>query len=162
MRNTLSALLDWVFLAVLALLACLAAALIGRGPATLHFVQTAATAPITIARDAMATPQPQQYIDHAEWTHVGDLVSLRVYPTQTGRDASAGLFSADAAWAQVLAFDPDADTPGMREQFVCHWRFAELMEPGKTSWNLEPWRPIVNGATMIESRCNPGAAEESL
>jgi hypothetical protein len=162
MRNTLSALLNWVFLAALALLACLAAALIGRGPATLHIVQTAATAPITIARDAMAGPQPQEYIARTEWVQVGGRASLRVYPTETGREASGGLFAADAAWAQVLALNPDADTAGMRDQFVCHWRFAELVEPGKASWNLEPWRPVVNGATMIETRCNPGAAEESF
>ena len=24
---------------------------------------------------------------------------------------------------------------------MCHWQFAEFAEPGKTSWNLEPWRP---------------------
>ena len=32
-----------------------------------------------------------------------------------------------------LASAPDADIPGMRAQFMCHWQFAELVEPGKTS-----------------------------
>ena len=54
---------------------------------------------------------------------------------------------ADEAWAEVLASAPDADTPGMRAQFLCHWQLAEFAEPGKTSWNLEPWRPSVDGAT---------------
>jgi len=62
--------------------------------------------------------------------------------------------------ARLLALAPDADTPGMRQQFVCHWRFAELAKPGKTSWNLEPWRPLVDNATMIWSRCNPGGTED--
>ena len=51
---------------------------------------------------------------------------------------------ADEAWAEVLGLAPQADTPGMRDQFRCHWDFAENVEPGKTSWNLEPWRPVVD------------------
>ena len=46
-------------------------------------------------------------------------------------------WEADEAWGEVLAMAPDADTPGMRAQFVCHFKFAEFVEPGKTSWNLE-------------------------
>jgi Protein of unknown function (DUF2599) len=60
----------------------------------------------------------------------------------------------------VLALSPRADTPGMREQFVCHWELAEYGQPGKPSWNLEPWRPVVSDSQMIESGCNPGGAEE--
>ncbi len=40
----------------------------------------------------------------------------------------------------------------MHEQFLCHWTFAELAEPGKTSWNLEPWRPEVTPEVMLASR----------
>ena len=50
---------------------------------------------------------------------------------------------------------PDADTPGMREQFLCHWQLAEFAEPGKTSWNLEPWRPEVDAADDDRSRLQP-------
>ena len=64
------------------------------------------------------------------------------------------------AWDEVLARSPEADTPGMRAQFVCHWQFAEVAQPGKTSWNLEPWRPVVDDAEMFASRCNPGHSEE--
>nr|WP_257786930.1 DUF2599 domain-containing protein [Mycobacterium intracellulare] len=63
---------------------------------------------------------------------------------------------------EVLALAPDADTPGMRAQFLCHWQFAELARPGKTSWNLEPWRPVVDDAEMVASDCNPGGGEESF
>jgi hypothetical protein len=60
----------------------------------------------------------------------------------------------------VLAASPDADTAGMRAQFICHWQFAEIAEPGKTSWNLEPWRPVVDESQMVASRCNPGGSGE--
>ncbi|OBJ48210.1 DUF2599 domain-containing protein [Mycobacterium sp. 1423905.2] len=103
------------------------------------------------------------YVDHTEWVQWGRLTSLRVYPTQSGRLAArqegAGP-AADEAWAEVLAQSPNADTAGMRAQFLCHWQFAEVAQPGKTSWNLEPWRPVVNDAQMVAAGCNPGGSEE--
>lgn len=109
------------------------------------------------------------FVDHTEWVRYPDGSSLRVYPTQFGRIAArldAAQFDADAsgedAWREVLASAPDAASPGMREQFLCHWKYAELARPGKTSWNLEPWRPVVDDVTMVESGCNPGAADEGF
>ena len=67
---------------------------------------------------------------------------------------------ADEAWAEVLTLSPDADIPGMQDQFVCHWQFAELAEPGKISWNLEPWRPEVDDEAMVAAGCNPGGTQE--
>ncbi len=104
-----------------------------------------------------------RFVDHTEWVKWGDLSSLRVYPTPTARAEAAQLGTrteGEAAWRQVLASSPDADIPGMREQFLCHWRLAEFAEPGKASWNLEPWRPVVDSATMIKTGCNPGGTEE--
>lgn len=113
---------------------------------------------------APASADAAALIDRTEWVHSDGLPSLRVYPTPFGR-AAAGQPGADVdgerAWGEVLAGAPDADTPGMREQFACHWRYAELARPGKTSWNLEPWRPVVDPVTMLDSHCNPGAAEET-
>jgi Protein of unknown function (DUF2599) len=103
------------------------------------------------------------FVDHTEWAHWGDLSSLRVYPTQAGRIAASELNTrpqGDEAWTEVLALAPEADTPGMRAQFICHWTFAEIAQPGKTSWNLEPWRPVVDDDAMVDSRCNPGGTEE--
>ena len=103
------------------------------------------------------------FVDHTEWTHWGRLTSLRVYPTPSARAAARQpntTAAADEAWAEVLTLSPDADTPGMRAQFSCHWQFAEIAQPGKTSWNLEPWRPVVDDAEMVASGCNPGGAEE--
>ncbi|MGV0634809.1 DUF2599 domain-containing protein [Mycolicibacillus trivialis] len=102
-------------------------------------------------------------IDHVEWTDWQGLASLRVYPLPAGRAAAARLGATgdgERAWSEVLAQAPDAGTPGMREQFLCHWQYAELAQPGKTSWNLEPWRPVVDEATMLDAGCNPGAEEE--
>ncbi|MFZ1179644.1 MAG: DUF2599 domain-containing protein [Mycobacterium sp.] len=105
------------------------------------------------------------FIDHTEWTQWQGLSSLRVFPTASGhmaaRQPETAAF-ADEAWAEVLALSPDADTAGMRAQFICHWQFAELAEPGKTSWNLEPWRPVVDDAEMVASGCNPGGSEETF
>lgn len=91
--------------------------------------------------------------------------SLRVYPTPSGRGAArqAGTGAQAAeAWAEVLAMAPDADTPGMWAQFLCHWQFAEFAQPGKPSWNLEPWRPVVDDTEMVDSGCNPGGPEEGM
>ena len=73
------------------------------------------------------------YVDHVQWAKWGDLSSLRVYPTDTARALThqpGSTAQADQAWAEVLTLSPVADLPGMREQFLCHWTFAELAEPG--------------------------------
>ncbi len=116
-------------------------------------------APVASATPIVAPP----YVDHVEWAKWGDLSSLRVYPTSSGRGLSGmpgSRTQADEAWAEVLTLSPDAAIPGMREQFICHWQFAELVEPGKVSWNLEPWRPEVSEDQMISAGCNPGGTEE--
>jgi uncharacterized protein DUF2599 len=119
------------------------------------------------AAGADAPSYPPPFVDHVFWTQWSQwnhLPSLRVYPTASGRAAAKTLGSAgpdaDEAWSEVLALAPDAGTPGMREQFLCHWELAEVLQPGKASWNLEPWRPVVDDTTMIGSGCNPGGPEE--
>jgi Protein of unknown function (DUF2599) len=116
-----------------------------------------------VAEPAVGAYAPP-FVDHTEWVHWARGSSLRVYPTPSGRAAARQLGTAgtDAgeAWAEVLALAPDADTPGMREQFICHWQVAEFAQPGKTSWNLEPWRPVVDATQMIRAGCNPGGWQE--
>jgi Protein of unknown function (DUF2599) len=123
----------------------------------------AAALALGLAPVASADPVPgPPYIDHVQWAKWGDLSSLRVYPTESGRRASlvATTSDADEAWTEVLTLSPDADMPGMRDQFMCHWELAELAQPGKVSWNLEPWRNAVSDEEMVETRCNPGGTEE--
>lgn len=116
------------------------------------------------APPALADENPSPpYVSRVEWAKWGDLSSLRVYPTAAGRTLAGELghrTAGEEAWGEVLALSPDAAIPGMREQFLCHWAFAELMNPGKVSWNLEPWRPEVSDADMFEASCNPGGSEE--
>jgi hypothetical protein len=124
---------------------------------------TASADPGVGATNPTAPAYAPPFVDHTVWTQWGHLTSLQVFPTPSGRLASrqpgtAG--EADEAWAEVLAMAPDADSPGMRAQFLCHWQFAETAQPGKTSWNLEPWRPVVDDAEMVAAGCNPGGPEE--
>jgi Protein of unknown function (DUF2599) len=124
----------------------------------------AMAAALILAGTATADTVPgPPYVAQAEWAKWGDLSSLRVYPTDAARVASARTgttAAADEAWTEVLTLAPDADIPGMREQFMCHWSYAELAYPGKSSWNLEPWRPEVSGDEMVAAHCNPGGTEE--
>jgi Protein of unknown function (DUF2599) len=128
--------------------------------ALLAAAAVAAVVPLTVPAPAHADAPPPPYIAHTEWVHWADLSTLRVYPTLAGREASTDFISPDEAWAEVLTDSPDADMPGMRDQFVCHWQLAEYAQPGKTSWNLEPWRPVVDPTKMLETGCNPGGIEE--
>jgi len=125
-------------------------------------VASLALVPAPTASADMAASPP--YIDHARWVSYGGLPTLRIYPTTAGREVAGeiGKTSVETgeAWHEVLSLAPDADTPGMRAQFICHWNFAELAQPGKTSWDLEPWRPAVDDNTMLLAGCNPGGAEK--
>jgi hypothetical protein len=127
-------------------------------------VIAAASATLGLAPVASADPVPgPPYVDHVQWAKWADLSSLRVYPTDAARRASVQPGTdaqADEAWSEVLTLSPDADTPGMKAQFLCHWHYAELVEPGKVSWNLEPWRNVVSDQEMVASGCNPGGTEE--
>ncbi|GFG52646.1 hypothetical protein CQY20_01340 [Mycolicibacterium agri] len=129
--------------------------------ATAAAMIAALATPVVAAADTTVPGPP--YVAHAEWAKWGDLSSLRVYPTDSARAASTQpgtTAQADQMWAEVLTVSPDADIAGMREQFMCHWHYAELAYPGKESWNLEPWRPEVSWDEMLASHCNPGGTEE--
>ena len=127
-------------------------------------VVAAVTLFLALVPVASADPVPgPPYVDHVEWATSVGKSSLRVYPTEAARLASRQPRTdpqADEAWAEVLTLSPDADSPGMKAQFLCHWHFAELFDPGKVSWNLEPWRSEVSAEEMIATGCNPGGPEE--
>ena len=124
-------------------------------------VAAAACAAVPVASADPNTPPP--YIDRVNCVSDDGLATLRVYPSAAGRLVSGAITKTpaqgDEAWGEVLAQVPDADTPGMRAQFLCHWRFAEFAEPGKPSWDLEPWRPVVTDNVMLAAGCNPGGPE---
>ncbi|MFI6044842.1 DUF2599 domain-containing protein [Nocardia sp. NPDC051321] len=133
-------------------------------PAAVSAVTTtiSATPPPTSAAPSTApTVDPfagLPLIDHTDWTEAVDGPRLLVYPTPAGRQTSFP-GTDERAWQEVLEHAPDADTPGMRDQFVCHWTWARLVQPDKPSWNLEPWRPAVGYQATVDARCNPGGPE---
>ncbi|WP_194827748.1 DUF2599 domain-containing protein [Nocardia sp. XZ_19_231] len=97
-------------------------------------------------------------IDHVSWTENVDGPRLLVVPTQAGRKTGAP-GTDELAWQEVRALDADADAPGMRDQFLCHWVWARMVAPDKPSWNLEPWRPDVGYQATVAANCNPGGPE---
>ncbi|MEU7632561.1 DUF2599 domain-containing protein [Nocardia sp. NPDC049220] len=97
-------------------------------------------------------------IDHVTWTEAIDGPRLLVFPSSAGRQTTFPN-SDIRAWREVVAQSADADTPGMHDQFLCHWAWARLVQPTKSSWNLEPWRPAVGYQATVEARCNPGGPE---
>lgn len=111
--------------------------------------ETATTSPTRPAGPLIAS---------ATWADSDYGATLKIAPTEIGRTAD-GPTSARTAWREVLALAPDADTPGMWEQFDCHWVWARILEPDKPTWNVEPWRPVVDEARMIAEGCNPGGPE---
>ena len=130
-----------------------------------HLLVAVAATTVMLASAGYASAAPAvapPFVDHTTWAHWGDLSSLRVYPTAAGREAAGQVHNAQGneAWSEVLALAPDADIPGMRQQFLCHWTYAEFGQPGKSSWNLEPWRPVVDADQMAATGCNPGGTEE--
>lgn len=133
-----------------------ASAASGRPGST--FVSSGGPASATAAPSAPSTSGRPPYIRSATWVTLRSGSSLQVAPTAAGRTAQ-GEVAMDAAWREVLGLRPDADTPGMREQFDCHWLYARLIQPEKATWNLEPWRPVVSASAMIAAGCNPGGPE---
>lgn len=130
----------------------------------------AATTTPTITAQATAvtrTPRPtptvdpyagQPLIDRLEWTENADGPRLMVHPTRAGRDTPYP-GSDLRAWQEIRTADPAADTPGMWDQFRCHWEWARLIAPDKPTWNLEPWRPLVGYDATVDAACNPGGPE---
>ncbi|MEV6390245.1 DUF2599 domain-containing protein [Nocardia xishanensis] len=127
---------------------------------------TPSTAPIATTSPATpiaAQPTVDPYegiplVDHVEWTENVDGARLLVFPSEAGRRTTYP-GSDERAWQEVLTQSPDADAPGMRDQFLCHWDWARLVQPNKPSWNLEPWRPAVGYPATVQASCNPGGPE---
>lgn len=93
----------------------------------------------------------------ATWIVVDGQDSLEIVPTDRLRRCRTAA-GADAGWSELLALAPRADGPGMRDQYLCHVRFAS----GKDVWHIEPWRPVVGDAAMALTACNPGGPDPDL
>lgn len=118
---------------------------------------TAATTTATSTTEAGARCTAEEtLIESATWIEVQGADSLEVTPADALREC--GLLAADAGWQQLLALEPDADSPGMLDQYLCHLTFA----PDKGVWHLEPWRPVVDRAELLRAGCNPGGPDPDL
>jgi hypothetical protein len=88
-------------------------------------------------------------VDDTDWGVREGGKSLAVTPSAWARDG--GLAASELTWAQLVALEPNADSGTVRDQLRCH----QLGAPDKATWNLEPWRPQVDGLALIAARCNP-------
>ena len=121
---------------------------------------TSLTTVVTPSSGASYPSSPPPYVARVRWVTATGGRSLRIYPTAAGR-TTQGPGDGAEAWSEVLRLAPDADQPGMRAQFDCHWTYARLAAPDKPSWNLEPWRPVVSSEEMTQAACNPGGPESA-
>lgn len=119
------------------------------GPAAPSPPATASDASLGARSAAYPSSAGAALVASATWVTRSGVRSLAVVPSAAGRTPDA-----DAAqlWSEVLRLRPDADTPGMRDQLICHLRFA----PAKAAWFLEPARPAVGYAATVAAGCNPG------
>lgn len=154
-----------VILAAILTTACTAPAPPAPGPSTPTATTATPAGGTSPAATGTAASAPavdpyagQPLIDRVEWISSVDGPRLMVHPTRAGRDTTfpaAGL----RAWQEVRTLDPAAETPGMWDQFRCHWEWARLIAPEKPTWNLEPWRPPVGYDATVDAACNPGGPE---
>ncbi|GEM_PF-541850 len=90
-----------------------------------------------------------QAVRSTDWGEREGGRSLAVDATAWAR--AAGRAGQELVWAQVVAAEPEADTPTMHDQLVCH----AVGAPDKATWNLERWRPDVGLLATMAARCNP-------
>ena len=115
-----------------------------------------------VARDGLATSEPAGPVTTwlsgtavlaATWGEAEGGRSLEITPSEWARTGT--LAAQQALWSQLVAQQPEANSPSMHEQLLCH----VLGAAGKSTWHIEPWRPQVDALTMLRTRCNPTAAD---
>lgn len=124
-------------------------------------VEPSASSPPSVSSSARpstsstaSTTPTAALVASATWVTRSGVRAAKVVPTAAGRVPRA---DPEAVWAQVVAILPGVDTPGMRDQLVCHVTFA----PDKSAWFLEPARPAVGYAATVAAGCNPGALRDA-
>lgn len=128
----------------------------GRGADSAAAPTTPTTPTETTSTQTRGTAAPDvtdlpRLVDNAAWVTRAGERALVVSPARSLREAHRGEVY-EEAWRRVLMAIPEADTPGMREQFVCHAQFAS----SKRAWYLEPARPAVGYLRTVSAGCNPG------
>ncbi|MFJ2713200.1 DUF2599 domain-containing protein [Pseudomonas sp. NPDC087346] len=136
-------------------------------PAEQRFSYVAADQAIDLTTAGGAQPTPatpaQKYIAEAVWIERYDPGSkknewsLKITPTAQGKAIQAS--DQDALYKELFALrgadsqwrDNEKSAGSMRGQLSC------LIQnyPGKTEWNLEPFRPNVSAQESAKAGCNP-------
>ncbi|MBK8732744.1 MAG: DUF2599 domain-containing protein [Actinomycetales bacterium] len=105
-------------------------------------------------RTTAAPSTGPRLITSAAWVTRSGARALKVVPTTAGRAVGV---DPEAVWQAVLRLRPDADSPGIHDQLVCHVVFAA----SKSAWYLEPARPDVGYAATVAAGCNPGTIKDA-
>lgn len=104
----------------------------------------------TGATSQVAAVYGTHLIATTKWTTRGEGgKSLQVSPTYFGR--LSGEVAMTYAAQELKTLRPETATGPMEKQLRCHLIGAR----GKTTWNLEPWRPDVSEVEYLLARCNP-------
>ena len=111
---------------------------------------SSAPSPAATSREPDLSALPPLVAD-ARWASRDGEPALRVSPTRYLRERPSREVAREA-WRRLVKAVPEADTPGMEDQFVCHAQFAGF----KSRWYLEPRRPAVGYAQTVLAGCNPG------
>lgn len=136
----------------------------GEGAAGTSATSVSTRAPSTSGRRSPVTPRDvpgvvptpvPKLVASARWVSRDGVRALKVSPTKELRSHPLTAW-AEAAWPQVLAEVPAADSAGMSDQFRCHVQFAS----GKDAWFLEPSRPDVGYTATVLAGCNPGDVKD--
>lgn len=121
-------------------------------PPTSMTPRSAASSTTSSATKKSANPVPGgSLVVSSMWIQREGKRSLDVVPSDYLRSTTDSETAA-RAWSDLVKLVPAADSPGMRDQFICHVQFA----PNKKRWYLEPWRPPVGYNATVLAGCNPG------
>lgn len=85
------------------------------------------------------------------WT--SSMTTLQVFPTDCGRNAPIAARWAALAEVQTKTPGTREDSSSMKDQLLCHFD-ARIYDPGKTSWNIDTFRPYILYTRLVLARCN--------
>lgn len=85
------------------------------------------------------------------WT--SSMTTLQVFPTDWGRNAPIAARWAALAEVQTKTPGTREDSSPMKDQLLCHFD-ARIYDPGKTSWNIDTFRPYILYTRLVLARCN--------
>lgn len=102
-------------------------------------------------------------INSATWVHHTEGFTLEVTPTTWARSFAGQYMIGVYDWSELYSKYKDkglnTNLNGMRDQLICHQVFVAVRYPGKSTWNLDEWRPDVGYVQTVNASCNPGGSK---